>query len=183
VPEAEGEAARRAGRGTARAVRVLGHPVLRTPTDPVSRFDADLRRLVDDLYASMYTARGVGLAANQVGVGLSVVVYDCPDDEGRRHVGHLVNPVLVAADGVAVTGLEGCLSLPGLDFPTPRAARAVVEAVDETGSARTVEGHGWFARCLQHEVDHLLGHVYVDRLTGEDRREALRAVRTAAWRR
>ncbi|HEY9476198.1 MAG TPA: peptide deformylase [Mycobacteriales bacterium] len=168
-------------RGTARPIRFLGDPVLRTPSEQVRTFDRELSRLVDDMFASMYAADGVGLAANQIGVELSVFVYDCPDDEGEQHRGHVVNPVLTLADGDVVTDGEGCLSLPGLQFDTPRHGHAVVEGVDRRGEPVRVEGTGYFARCLQHETDHLIGHVYTDRLTGEDRREALRAIRAADW--
>ncbi|GLZ07370.1 peptide deformylase 2 [Actinomadura sp. NBRC 104412] len=165
------------GRGTVRPVRRLGDPVLRTECDPVRAFDASLERLIDDMFASMYDANGAGLAANQIGVPLRVFVYDCKDDEGRRHVGHVVNPTLVAADGDTLEEPEGCLSLPGLNFPTPRYAHAVVEGVDVKGRPVRVEGTGYFARCLQHETGHLRGQVYIDVLSGEARREAMRAIR------
>jgi peptide deformylase len=169
------------GRGTARPIRVLGDPVLRTECDTVRSFDADLSRLIDDMFVSMHAAEGVGLAANQIGVSLRVFVYDCEDDEGRRHVGHVVNPVLVAEDGEMLLAEEGCLSVPGLHFPTPRAAHAVVEGVDSTGEPIRVEGTGYFARCLLHETYHLNGKVYIDFLSGETRREALRTIRSADW--
>ncbi|GHB13504.1 hypothetical protein GCM10010346_41370 [Streptomyces chryseus] len=129
----------------------------------------------------MYAAEGVGLAANQVGVPLSVFVYDCPDDEDVRHVGHIVNPRLVEADGITVRGPEGCLSLPGVEAGTERFDRAVVEGVSLTGEPVRVEGTGFFARCLQHECDHLSGLVYTDRLTGWRRARVLRAARRAPW--
>jgi peptide deformylase len=166
-------------RGTVRPIRRLGDPVLRTECDPVRSFDADLRRLIDDMFASMYANDGAGLAANQIGVSLQVFVYDCDDDAGRNHVGHVVNPVLVSADGETVEDDEGCLSVPGLRFDTPRHSRAVVEGVDVKGKPVRVEGTGYFARCLQHECAHLRGEVYIDVLSGEARREAMRAIRSA----
>ncbi|SEG79167.1 peptide deformylase [Thermomonospora echinospora] len=169
------------GNGSVRPIRRLGDPVLRTECDPVRAFDAALGRLVDDMFASMYAAEGVGLAANQIGVSLQVFVYDCNDDEGRRHIGHVINPVLVAADGDIVTDAEGCLSVPGLNFPTPRHAHAVVEGVDLDNKPVRVEGTGYFARCLQHETHHLRGGVYIDVLKGDTRREAMRAIRSADW--
>ena len=172
---------RRAGRGTVRPIRVLGDPVLRTECDPVRSFDAALKRLVDDMFASMYAAEGVGLAANQIGVALRAFVYDCPDDQGRRHVGHVINPILVSADGETVTDDEGCLSIPGLHFATPRFGHAVVAGVDVTGTPIRVEGTGYFARCLQHETYPLDGKVYIDFLSGDTRREALRTIRSAEW--
>ena len=159
----------------------MGDPVLRTPCDPVTSFDRDLARLIDDMFATMYAADGAGLAANQIGVGLRVFVYDCADDRGRDHVGHVVNPVLVAADGEVVDDDEGCLSVPGLRFATPRHAHAVVEGVDMAGEPLRVEGTGYFARCLQHETGHLDGRLYVDTLKGDARKAALRAIRAADW--
>ncbi|TDD80018.1 peptide deformylase [Actinomadura rubrisoli] len=164
-------------RGTSRPIRLLGDPVLRTGCDPVRTFDASLERLIDDMFATMYDEDGAGVAANQVGVGLRAFVYDCNDDQDRRHVGHVINPVLVAADGELLVAPEGCLSVPGLNFPTPRRARAVVEGVDVKGRPVRVEGTGYFARCLQHECGHLNGDVYIDVLSGDTRREAMRAIR------
>lgn len=165
----------RGGSGVVRAVRLLGDPVLDEPCAPVTVFDAALVRLVEDMYATMYAHRGVGLAANQVGVGLRVLVYDCPDDEDRRHLGHLVNPELVRVDGVTVRGAESCLSLPGVEGGTPRADRVEVAGVDVRGAPLRVAGEGFFARCLQHECDHLDGRLYPDRLAGWRRRRVLRA--------
>ncbi|REE96609.1 peptide deformylase [Thermomonospora umbrina] len=169
------------GRGTVRPIRRLGDPVLRTECDPVRTFDTSLKRLIDDMFASMYAAEGVGLAANQIGVSLQIFVYDCNDDEGRRHVGHVINPLVVAEDGDVVTDTEGCLSIPGLNFATPRFAHAVVEGVDADNEPVRVEGTGYFARCLQHEASHLRGGVYIDFLKGDTRRDAMRAIRSAGW--
>ncbi|GHC33974.1 peptide deformylase 2 [Streptomyces cinnamoneus] len=162
-------------------MRLLGDPGLVAPCEEVTAFDADLAALVEDMFATMYAAGGVGLAANQIGVPLRVFVYDCPDDEDRRHLGHLVNPRLVAAEGVTVRGPEGCLSLPGVEAGTPRFDEAVVEGFTVDGAAVQVRGTGFFARCLQHECDHLDGGLYVDHLTGLRRRRALRAARRAPW--
>jgi len=159
----------------------LGDPVLRTPCEPVTSFDAALSRLVEGMFEAMYAARGVGLAANQVGVGLRVFVFDCGEDGGHGQVGHLVNPRLVETRGETVEDPEGCLSLPGLQFPTPRAEWVAVEGFDRTGQPVRVEGKGYVARCLQHETDHLDGRVYTDVLTGGTRRAALRAIREATW--
>ncbi|SNT26163.1 peptide deformylase [Actinomadura meyerae] len=163
--------------GNARPVRLLGDPVLRTECDPVRTFDASLERLVDDMFVTMYEEDGAGLAANQIGVGLRLFVYDCEDDRGRRNIGHVANPVLVAADGEQLIESEGCLSVPGMRFETPRYAHAVVEGVDMKGKPVRVEGTGYFARCLQHECGHLDGGVYIDVLSGDARREAMRAIR------
>ncbi|WP_328540027.1 peptide deformylase [Streptomyces sp. NBC_00344] len=160
--------------GRVRPMSRFGDPVLHARCADVAEFGAPLARLVEDMFATMYAADGVGLAANQVGAGLRVFVYDCPDDEEVRHVGHLVNPRLVEADGVVVRGAEGCLSLPGVEAGTPRFDHAVVEGVSVTGEPVRVAGTGFFARCLQHECDHLEGLVYTDRLSARRRRRALR---------
>lgn len=152
------------------AVRVVGDPVLRSPTMPVTEFGPALERLSERMLAVMRAAGGVGLAANQIGVDASVFVVDCA---GERAV--VVNPVLeVAADCPVTTEVEGCLSLPGQQYPTPRAARAEVTGQDVAGRRLRLSGEGLLARCLQHEVDHLAGVVYLDRLP--------RAERAHAWR-
>ncbi|GLF95651.1 peptide deformylase [Streptomyces yaizuensis] len=167
--------------GLVRPLGPLGDAVLHTPCESVTDFGPALGKLIEDMFATMYAANGVGLAANQVGVGLRVFVYDCPDDEDVRHVGHIVNPRLVAADGVELSGPEGCLSLPGLEAPVERYDRAVVEGVRADGTPVTVEGTGFFARCLQHECDHLDGTVYRDRVQGWRRARLERAIRRAPW--
>lgn len=166
--------------GTVRPLRRFGDPVLGRPAEPVTDFGERLASLVEDLYATMYAASGVGLAAPQIGVPLQVFVHDCPDDEGRRHLGHLVNPRLLVADGVVVGGPEGCLSLPGVRASTERFDRAVVEGVDITGAPLRIEGTGFFGRCLQHECDHLDGVVFADRLRGLRGRRVRRAARRMA---
>ncbi|HET9383033.1 MAG TPA: peptide deformylase [Streptomyces sp.] len=168
-------------RGRVRPLTLLGDPVLRTPCADVTGFGPGLARLVEDLFATMYAAQGVGLAANQVGEPLRVFVYDCPDDEDVRHVGHVVNPRLVEADGLVLRGPEGCLSLPGLEAGTERYDHAVVEGVTMTGEPVVVHGTGFFARCLQHETDHLEGRVYADRVTGLRGRRLMRKVARAPW--
>src|SRR4051794_14255599 len=150
--------------GRPRPLRLLGDPALTGSCQEVTAFDDELAALVEDMFASMYAAHGVGLAANQIGVPLRVFVYDCPDDEDRRHLGHLVNPRLVETDGPVIRGPEGCLSLPGIEAGTPRHDRAVVTGFSVSGEPRTVTGTGFFARCLQHECDHLDGGLYVDHL-------------------
>ncbi|MFE9097603.1 peptide deformylase [Streptomyces sp. NPDC007264] len=170
-------------RGRVRPITLLGDGVLRTPCAEVTGFGPELAGLVEDMFATMYAARGVGLAANQVGQPLRVFVYDCPDDEDLRHRGHVVNPRLVAADGLVLRGPEGCLSLPGLEAGTERYDRAVVEGFTAHGEPVRVEGTGWFARCLQHECDHLEGGLYVDRLGGLRRRRVMRRASRAPWSR
>ncbi|MFD9098124.1 peptide deformylase [Streptomyces collinus] len=169
--------------GRVRPLSLLPDPVLRGSCEDVTDFGPELAALVEDLFATMYAAQGVGLAANQIGVPLRVFVYDCPDDDDVRHLGHVVNARLVEKDGVVVRGPEGCLSLPGLEAGTERYDHAVVEGFTVTGEPVAVHGTGFFARCLQHEYDHLEGTVYADRLTGWRRGRLLRQVGRASWRR
>lgn len=165
------------GRGTARPITVVGNPVLHRPCRVVEVFDGALAALVDDMFKSMEAADGVGLAANQIGVDLRVFVYDCADDDGVRHAGHVVNPVLDELDParrVLADHSEGCLSVPTAYASLARPDYAVVRGVDLRGEPVVVEGGGYFARCLQHETDHLNGYLYIDRLSKRERKEALR---------
>jgi len=167
--------------GRVRPVTCYDAAALAEPGREVTRFDAELAELVEDMFATMYAHDGVGLAACQIGVPLRVFVFDCPDDEDVRHLGYVVNPALADLDGVDVVGEEGCLSLPGVRAPTPRADRAVVRGVDLAGDPLEIEGTGFFARCLQHETDHLDGTLFPARLGAFRRRRALRAARRAPW--
>ena len=167
--------------GVPQRPRLYGDPALRTPSSDVTPGDPALGQLVEDLFASLYAARGVGLAACQIGLPLRLFVNDCPDDEDGRHLGHLANPRLVSVGGGTVRGPEGCLSAPGVESGTARHDRVTLEGQDISGSPLRVTGTGYFARCLQHEFDHLGGFLCVDRLAGWRRRRALRAVRRASW--
>ncbi|MGP4019448.1 peptide deformylase [Saccharopolyspora sp. 5N708] len=167
-------------------IRVVGDPVLHNPTRPVERFDDELRTLVDDMFETMAAANGVGLAANQIGVDLRLFVYDCPDDEGVQHRGLVVNPELTTSEIPQTMpdpddDSEGCLSVPGETYPTGRASWARVIGSDVDGKPVEVEGTGFFARCLQHETDHLDGHLYLERLTGRYARAAKKMVRRNGW--
>ncbi|MFF9866042.1 peptide deformylase [Streptomyces sp. NPDC093595] len=164
-------------RGTSRPITVVGNPVLHKECKDVTAFDESLAQLVDDMFASQRTAEGVGLAANQIGVDLKVFVYDCPDDEGVRHVGVVCNPVLeeLPADRrVLDDSNEGCLSVPTAYASLARPDYAVVRGQDVKGNPITVRGTGYFARCLQHETDHLYGYLYIDRLSKRERKDALK---------
>ncbi|MFI1496543.1 peptide deformylase [Streptomyces platensis] len=167
-----------AGRGSERRVTVVGEEVLSRRCREVTAFGTpELSALIDDMFRTMYVADGAGLAANQVGVDLRLFVYDCPDDNGIRHVGHLINPVLDLPDPGSrrlIDDFEGCLSVPGAAMAVPRTDRAVVRGFDKDGHPLVIEGTGYFARCLQHETDHLIGHTYLDRLSKRDRKDALR---------
>jgi peptide deformylase len=158
---------------TVRPIRELGDPVLRTPADPVRSFDKELAALVRDLEETVDHPGRAGLAAPQIGVSARVFSYNIDGE-----IGHLVNPRIVELSDETQDGDEGCLSLPGLWAPTERAMHCVAEGFDVHGEPRRLSGTGLMARCLQHEVDHLDGTVFLDRLTGEVRKAALRALRT-----
>ena len=156
-------------------IRLFGDPVLRTPAEPVKDFDKELRQLVKDLTDTMIDAPGAGLAAPQLGVGLRVFTYYVDD-----RLGHLVNPTLDLSDEQE-TDDEGCLSLPGLAFPTARAVRAVAKGFNMHGEPITLEGTHMLARCVQHETDHLDGIIFIDRMDPEQRKAAMKAIREAEW--
>ncbi|KAA2254819.1 peptide deformylase [Solihabitans fulvus] len=159
-----------------RALRYLGDPVLTTVAEPVTRFDKTLSLLVDDLMDSVDAPGRAGLAAPQIGVGLRVFSYLVDD----RH-GYVINPEIVQLSTSVQDGIEGCLSVPELWFPCHRANRAVVRGVNLRNEPVVVKGKGLMARCLQHETEHLDGILYLDRLTPELRREALRKARESTW--
>ncbi|MFJ2033430.1 peptide deformylase [Streptosporangium sp. NPDC087985] len=157
-----------------RDIRVIGDPVLRTSAEPIVDFDRDLRRLIDEMFAAMYAAEGVGLAGPQIGVSKRVFVYDCSNRKG-----HLINPVLTVDDDTEIVDEEGCLSVPGRDTGTPiyartpRAAGVTVSGFDRLGRPVRLKARGLLARCFQHETDHLEGLLYVDRLAKDAARQVL----------
>ena len=157
-------------------IRLFGDPVLATPADEVTTFDAELRRLVRSLDETLYDQRGSGLAAPQVGVGLRVFVFHDEDVAG-----HLVNPVLDFPDEEEQDGPEGCLSIPGLYFDTKRRMNVVAKGFTASGEPVQVVSAGHLARCLQHETDHLDGVMFIDRMDRERRKAAMRAIREADW--
>jgi peptide deformylase len=167
--------------GTARKVVVVGDPVLHTPSREVTSFDTDLGALIDDMFATMYVAEGVGLAAPQVGVDLRVFVYDCPDDDGVRHTGHVINPVVTARSDETEKSDEGCLSVPGPVADGERAWEVTVQGVDRVGVPVEVSGTGFFARCLLHETDHLQGILYIDHLRKGRRKRVLQDMTPFSW--
>ena len=156
-------------------IRLFGDPVLRTAADPVTVFDKELRRLVDDLTATMLEAPGAGLAAPQIGVGLRVFTYHVDDEQQ----GHLVNPVLHFPNDEEQDGPEGCLSIPGLTFDCVRREHVVAHGQNMYGDPVTIEGTAKLSRCIQHETDHLDGVLFVDRLDPEARKAAMKAIREA----
>ncbi len=157
---------------TIRPIRELGDPVLRTAADEVRAFDKELAALVRDLEETVDHPGRAGLAAPQIGISARVFSYNI---DGV--IGHLVNPKVAELSEEVQDGDEGCLSVPGIWAPTVRAMHAVVEGFDVHGEPLRLEGTGLMARCLQHEVDHLDGKVFLDRLTGDARKQAFRALR------
>jgi len=166
--------------GTARKIVVVGDPVLAEPTAEVTEFGPELAQLVEDMFASMAVAEGVGLAAPQIGVSQAVFVYDCPDEEGVQHRGHVVNPT-IETSGPMVRHDEGCLSVPGPYHELSRASVATVRGVDVHGEPVEVTGTDFFARCLQHETDHLRGTLFIDHLPRNRRRRVLRDMTPFEW--
>ena len=154
---------------TVRPIRLFGDPVLRTAADPVVAFA--LRALVADLEDTVREPGRAGVAAPQIGVSLRAFSYNVGGD-----VGHLINPVLSGFDGEQ-DDEEGCLSLPGMGFATPRAWAVTATGVNQFGGPVTIEATGLLARALQHETDHLDGRLYIDTLKGDTRRQALRELR------
>ena len=151
-----------------RPLRLFGDPVLRTPCDPVVRFDEALARLVTDLLDTVAEPGRAGLAANQIGSGLAVFSYNVDGE-----LSYLINPRVVDLRG-SMDGPEACLSIPGISAQRARADYAVVSGVDVRQEPVVVTGTGELARCLQHETDHLRGKLYIDDLTGPERRRVMR---------
>lgn len=155
-----------------REIRLLGDPVLRAEARPVAEITAETLVLIDDMLETMYAADGVGLAAPQVGVGVRVMVADSRED-GRAPVA-LVNPQILERSEDTERGEEGCLSIPGVTDIVERAARVVIEGRGRDGQVRRVEADGLLARILQHEIDHLDGVLFFDRLSPLKRRMLLK---------
>lgn len=158
---------------TVQPLRLFGDPVLRTECDPVTRFDDATGRLVGDLLENVLLPGRAGLAAPQIGVSLAAFSYNI---DGQH--GYVINPVVVETSG-EYDGPEGCLSIPGIYADTRRALRTVVTGVDRHGDPITVIGTEELSRALQHETDHLRGVLFIDRLTGQERKEVLGQIRRA----
>ena len=155
-------------------IRTFGDPVLRSPASPVVGFDDKLAALAADMHETMKAAPGVGLAAPQVGVPRRLFVFDSGEESGAY-----ANPEIVWRSEETQEGEEGCLSIPGIYFPVVRAMKVRVTAQIVDGSPVEREVEGFLARIFQHEIDHLDGVLFVDRLDPERRREALRTIREA----
>ena len=157
---------------------ILHHPDprLREKAKPVTRFDAALKQLVTDMFETMYAAPGVGLAATQVGIAQRVAVMDCSREENRREPIVMVNPeILEQSDPEEVD--EGCLSVPGVSDTLKRFRRVEARAQDASGQAFEIEADGLMAQCIQHEIDHLDGKLYIDRLSSLKRERLLKRLR------
>ncbi|MFC8302629.1 peptide deformylase [Specibacter sp. NPDC057265] len=171
---------------TIHPVTILGEPVLHRRAEEVQAFDEQLHTLIADMYQTMDVANGVGLAAPQIGVGLRLFTYHMENDDGVPAQGVVVNPVLTVGK---ISGnapdpeeeVEGCLSVPGIDFPLKRAQWVRVRGFDAAGDPLDFEATGWFARCMQHEYDHLDGKLYVDRLNPRYAKKAKRAAKNNGW--
>ena len=157
-------------------IRIIGDPVLRTVAEEVTTFGPELAKLVADMQETMHDVRGAGLAGPQVGVNKRIFTYSVDGEEG-----HVINPVLVASDDFAPAEPEGCLSVPGLGYTVSRHRWVRLTGVDMHGQTLDIEATGTLAKCFQHETDHLDGKLYVDRLQGEDRKDALRSIRMANY--
>jgi peptide deformylase len=149
---------------------------LKNPTQAVDNIDGKLQSLIDDMAATMYQAPGIGLAAIQVGIGKSLLVYDIAPKEEGRMLNALINPKIVDREGEILSEDEGCLSVPDLRANVKRAARILVEAVDRDGNPLKIEAEGFLAIVLQHEIDHLNGTLIVDHISALKRQMYTRRV-------
>ena len=159
-----------------RAIRLFGDPVLRSVCDPVVLGQPRVATLIEDLIEGVTIPGRAGLAANQIGVGLRAFSYNIDGD-----IGYVINPVLAEVSGEPDLVDEGCLSVPGFYFPRLRYPFARVTGVDLEGNPIEISGEGLMAQALQHEVDHLDGHLYIEGLAPETKREAMRLIRQAPW--
>lgn len=171
---------------TIHPITITGEPVLHTRAEPVTEFDASLRTLVEDMYATQEAAHGVGLAAPQIGVGLRIYTWSMANDDGVPTLGHVINPYVKAAKPAVGepdrdNESEGCLSVPGYSFPLRRGESAEVTGYDWDGNEIAFSATGWFARCMQHEYDHLNGFLYVDRLGEKWKKKARKAIKAEGW--
>jgi peptide deformylase len=161
-----------------------GAPVLHRPADPVASLTPEIQTVIDDLVQTMYAAPGIGLAAPQIGVPVRIFVVDITAGRSSGELVVMVNPEFVDREGMQVED-EGCLSIPGFNASVVRPARAVVRGLDREGVERTVEATGLLARAFQHEIDHLDGTLFIDRLRGIKRDLIVRRIqklkRSGKW--
>ena len=167
-----------------RPILRYGSDVLHGPASPVGDITPEIQQLVDDMIQTMYAAPGIGLAAPQVGVPLRIFVADISVGRNPADLLTFINPTFVERDGMQLEE-EGCLSVPGFNATVARPSRAIVKGLDRAGREHTVEGIGLLARCFQHEMDHLDGTLFVDRLRGLQKDLIIRKIRklsrTGKW--
>jgi peptide deformylase len=161
---------------TVREIRLFGDPVLKTVSDPVGEITESVRSLISDLEETTVLPGRAGVAANQIGVNLRAFSFHV---EGK--LGHLINPEIVELSGELVILDEGCLSLPEIWGKTPRHTRVKVRGLNVSGESVEIEAEGLLAQVMQHEIDHLDGMVYLDRLEGESRKLCMAALRETSW--
>jgi peptide deformylase len=159
-------------------ILTYGHPILRKPTRPVTGFDGELDRLIDDMVETMYAAPGVGLAANQVGSTHRLFVANPSEEHDPSKLLVVINPELTETDGELATA-EGCLSIPDFHEEVRRARRVLLRGLDRTGRPVEIDGQDLLARIFQHELDHLNGILYVDRLSPAKRDILVRKLKKA----
>jgi peptide deformylase len=159
---------------TARPIVLAPDPVLKTKAKPVAQVDDAVRALMQDMLDSMYANQGVGLAANQIGVLDRVLVMDvAPKDEPPQPM-KMANPEIIAKSEETAVNQEGCLSIPDHYADVERPARVTVRYLDENNEQKTIDAEGWLAVCVQHEIDHLDGILFVDHLSALKRNMILR---------
>lgn len=171
---------------TVRPIVITGEPVLHRSAALVTEFDDELRTLVADMLETNIAANGVGLAAPQIGVGRRVFIWKMANDDGVPATGHIINPTVTTSKAPQERpdpneDSEGCLSVPGESFPLKRPLQAHVVGLDLDQNRVEFDATGWFARCMQHEYDHLNGTLYVDRLDERQGKKARRAVKRNGW--
>ena len=162
-----------------RPILRYGAGVLHAPAAPVAELTPEIQRLIDDMIQTMYVAPGIGLAATQVGVGLRLFVCDISVGRNPQDLMAFVNPEFVERDGMQLEE-EGCLSVPGFNATVARPSRVVLKGLDRNGVEQTVDASGLLARCFQHEMDHLDGTLFVDRLRGLQKDLIVRKIRKLA---
>jgi peptide deformylase len=162
-------------------MRILTYPekVLLNPTEPLATIDGRVQRMIDSMAEAMYAAPGVGLAANQVGWGKRLLIYDLGAREGERELRVLINPKILESEGQIVSENEGCLSIPDYRADVKRAERILIEGVDREGNPVRLEAEDFHAIVLQHEMDHLNGKLFIDRISSLKRELYKRRVRKA----
>jgi len=161
---------------TVRPIRLFGDPVLRSTCDPIAPGDPRAKVLIDDLLDGVALPGRAGLAANQIGVGQRAFSYNVDNE-----IGYIINPVIEEVSGDPELVDEGCLSVPGFFFPRLRYPYARVSGIDLDGNPVELSGTGLMAQALQHEVDHLDGHLFIEGLEPETKREAMREIRSSTW--